>query len=114
MGVRMNSAQFLYQKEAPWFPMTIDEVTTFPEGTHDDMVDALAYLSHVSSQYAMSASPTMFGSVTLDQVTKARQQSPEQDEKVLYASLRVQKMEKDRQRSLADGGMGLHKMRGPT
>jgi len=114
MGIRMNASQFLYQREAPWFSMVIDEVTTFPDdGAHDDMVDALAYLSHVSAQYAVDASPAVFGGVSLDQVAQAARHNPNEDREVLHATLRVEKMERDRQRAMERGEMALKRMRGP-
>lgn len=108
LGIRMFAEQVLYPKEAPWMASTRDEVTSFPDGKNDDRVDALGYLAIVSAQYAASAGPTAFGSVSLDQVMKnARGGSPI---KSVFENARIASRVRERNRAQ---GMALETMRGP-
>lgn len=44
---RMKMGDVYFQKDAPWFPEFFSEVTTFPRGKHDDMMDAFSYMGHL-------------------------------------------------------------------
>lgn len=41
---RLRAKSVKFDKSADWFPKLEDEMCTFPRGTHDDQVDAIAYL----------------------------------------------------------------------
>lgn len=73
LSVRMMNKQMLFQREATWMPATMDELTSFPDGVHDDRVDALAYLAHVSAEYSGKGGPVNMTSITLDQVAAGQE-----------------------------------------
>lgn len=112
LGIRMFSEQVLYPKEAPWLPSTRDEVTSFPDGKHDDRVDVLGYLSLVSAEYAAQAGGVAFGAVSLDQVAKKARQS-NQPIKSVFENARIAARVRERDRATMTQGMSLEKMRGP-
>lgn len=43
LAARMGSSHVYVRKDAPWLPGLISQMSTFPKGAHDDMVDVLAY-----------------------------------------------------------------------
>lgn len=43
LAARMGSSHVYVPKGAPWLPKLVSQMATFPKGSHDDMVDALAY-----------------------------------------------------------------------
>lgn len=113
LGVRMSAEQVLYQQGAAWLPSTVDEVTAFPDGAHDDRVDALAYLAHVAAEHARYAVPGVTAAISLDMVKRGRDAGIEIDigdvnrehlVKLLTAKAKVHKQA---------GGMALEKLRGP-
>ena len=112
LGIRMNAGQFVYPQGAAWIPSTMDEVTSFPDGVHDDRVDALSYLAITSAQYAMSSGPMSFGGVSLDQVHNAVIQGDEDPQEAL-TNLRATSKVNAAQKNVMRGGMALEKMRGP-
>jgi phage terminase large subunit-like protein len=42
----MEQGRVWVPKDAPWMPDFIDELSTFPLGKHDDMVDVLTYAAN--------------------------------------------------------------------
>lgn len=43
LAARMGSGHVYVPRHAPWLPALVAEMSTFPKGAHDDMVDTLAY-----------------------------------------------------------------------
>lgn len=56
MQGRMKTGDVYFQKDLAWYPDFFSEVTTFPRGKHDDMMDAFAYMGHLLD--SMVAPPT--------------------------------------------------------
>lgn len=110
LGIRMFAEQVLYPKEAAWMSSTRDEVTSFPDGKHDDRVDALGYLAITAAQYATNAGPSAFGAISLDAVMKHNPQYPV---KSVFENARIASRVEKRDRAMLGNGMALEKMRGP-
>lgn len=53
---RMKTGDVYFQPETSWYPEFFNELTTFPRGKHDDMVDAFSYIGLMLTH--MVAPPT--------------------------------------------------------
>lgn len=54
---RMRAGGVLFDKEAHWYPMLLEEMTRFPRAQHDDQVDALALVAFVIQKLASGDTP---------------------------------------------------------
>ena len=55
---RMSAKTVLFPNFAPWWPDALSELLAFPNGTHDDFVDALAKLGQGLSKMTRPSKPT--------------------------------------------------------
>lgn len=54
---RMRAGGVLFDKDAHWYPMLLEEMTRFPRAQHDDQVDALALIARTIQNLAGGNSP---------------------------------------------------------
>ena len=54
---RMQQGMVYLPKDAPWVGPLIAELLRFPNGTHDDQVDALAWLGLMMTEFATYQAP---------------------------------------------------------
>src|SRR5690606_16545040 len=52
---RMRQGMVLMPREAPWIASLTAELLTFPNGVHDDQVDALAWIGQMLSIFTPAA-----------------------------------------------------------
>jgi len=50
LQVRFEASQVWFPQDRPWLPILERELTEFPNGAHDDTVDALAYVAYESGR----------------------------------------------------------------
>jgi predicted phage terminase large subunit-like protein len=72
LQIKMQNGQVLFKKDAPWMLDVIKELQTFPEGKHDDIVDALAYAADWLNKYDVYTSPIVETPLTAEEKEKLR------------------------------------------
>lgn len=55
---RMQHGRVAFKEGAEWFPVMQNEMLRFPSGIHDDIVDSLAWMARLVTQYEPPRKPT--------------------------------------------------------